>query len=510
MRLGTLLSSVFTGWRVTFQLKINYSIDIEYRMSSDDTFTGAVAPYNWSNGDNWNNYIVPNDSSASVLFNFFAAPSSVIVDGNFTVRSILFQSDLPHSTFTIGGTGTLTLDGNMATIGNLMNSGTTVIMNCNIAFARDTEINISNGTLVINGNIDCAGYSLTVVGGGTLILAGDLSGTAISFLNCAGTGLVTLGGNSTATGTITVGTGGLTISSVDRESDMTIANAIVNNITGVSSALVVDATDRNVTLTGQLSGTATQVLDVTGDSTLTVSGDGVDLGSISVSGATFIANSNFSTATVTVSAGGTLGGVGSIGTGSILNATLAVGGSPGLLTFSSLILGDESVLLWELAANGTDGRGSVWDAVDVSQSLTIADGAKLHVSLIDDANLAAAFWNTTHNWDAVVAGNITGAFSSANISLRINGLLRSTAPLNGTSRGVFTASAINDSTMRILWSPSALVIPEATSSKQTMALEYMMKSASVRSHMQRPLTSTSDRVIDGFLLFYPMWIARRP
>lgn len=132
-----------------------------------------------------------------------------------------------------------------------------------------------------------------------------------------------------------------------------------------------------------------------------------------------------------------LSGIGTVGGDTTIESggTLAVGQSPGLLTFSNdLTQTTGSIFEWELDSKvssksggalpgegtptaGTGVRGTDFDAADVDGDITIASGAVFKIMLTDLFDRATdTFWNTRQVWSVFdVAGTKTGVFDTFEI-----------------------------------------------------------------------------------------------
>lgn len=130
-----------------------------------------------------------------------------------------------------------------------------------------------------------------------------------------------------------------------------------------------------------------------------------------------------------------LSGIGTVGGDTTIESggTLAVGQSPGLLTFSNdLTQTTGSIFEWELdskvatksggiaegSGSAGDGvRGTDFDAADVDGDITIASGAVFKIMLTDlFERTTDAFWDTRQVWSVFdVAGTKTGVFDTFEI-----------------------------------------------------------------------------------------------
>ena len=162
---------------------------------------------------------------------------------------------------------------------------------------------------------------------------------------------------------------------------------------------------------------------------------------------TFLSNSS----SVTVAAGATLGGSGSISGPVTLAGTLSPGAesSFGLLTLGSLGLNGTATTL--LGIGGT-GRGATYDAIDVSQSAGLSYGGDLSLSFSD------VFADNTSFGLFGINGTPSGSYASVTASGSYGALTFS------NSGGVWTAAATNGQTLTFTEATGSLVIvPEPAS-----------------------------------------------
>jgi hypothetical protein len=130
---------------------------------------------------------------------------------------------------------------------------------------------------------------------------------------------------------------------------------------------------------------------------------------------------------VTVASGATLGGSGTIGGQIIVSSggTLAPDNSPGLMTATNGVsLATGSTFQWELIGNTVDGRGTNYDAVNVTGG-TLSIGSGVTSSLVFNATGSSvswsnSFWDTDRSWLVFDNTNSPSIFDSevfATISL---------------------------------------------------------------------------------------------
>ena len=154
---------------------------------------------------------------------------------------------------------------------------------------------------------------------------------------------------------------------------------------------------------------------------------------------------------MTVAAGATLGGSGSISGPVSMAGSVSPGASGGFgtLSFSSLSLTGSSSTL--LGIGGT-GRGATYDAIDVSQSAGLSYGGDLSLSFSD------VFGDGTSFGLFGFTGSPSGSYASVTASGSYGALTFS------NSGGVWTAAATNGQTFTFTEATGSLVIvPEPAS-----------------------------------------------
>lgn len=140
-------------------------------------------------------------------------------------------------------------------------------------------------------------------------------------------------------------------------------------------------------------------------------------GATSVTGGKLIigATGSLGNTTTTIGTSGTLAGGGSIGGATTIEGIHSPGFSPGTQTFTNnLSYASTSTLNWELNDNTTAGRGTAYDAVNVSGgSFSLASGATIDLSFIGTVDFLDAFWGLDQEWMVVdLSGSATAADSN--------------------------------------------------------------------------------------------------
>ncbi|WP_377297883.1 autotransporter domain-containing protein [Rhizobium sp. SGZ-381] len=339
--------------------------------------------------------------------------------------------------FEKAGSGTLTISGTNTYTGGTTISGGTLAVTTTSLFG-----NVANyGTLLFDQATD-----------GTF--AGDISGTGNLVKD--GTGVVTLTGNLTYSGTTTVlagkligntstlggsvinegrlefdqafdgtyssvisgsgsvlksGTGDLTLTSANTYTGGTTISAgvLAGNADSFGTGAIVDDAALVVkgagTFSNAVSGTGT--FEKAGSGKLIVTGANTYTGSTLVSGGTLSINGSLTSA-VTVGNGATLGGSGSTGGISLLSgATLAPGNSIGTLTVN----GNASFANGSTYAVEVDSLGAS-DRLAASGAVTIGNGVTLAVTPENGTDTGATYALNTQYTIITAAGGVAGLFDS--------------------------------------------------------------------------------------------------
>jgi autotransporter-associated beta strand protein len=284
----------------------------------------------------------------------------------------------------ISGNGVLDLNGATTTIGSL-------------AGTAGAQVSLGSATLTAGGNNTSTEFAGAITGSGGLVKTGG--GT----LTLSGDSLYT-GATTVAAGTLEIGAGG---ASGSLDSDM--AN---------SGTLRFRRGDRYV-FGNAISGAGT--VEQRGPGTLVFDTDQLYSGPTVVSGGTLLVNGALpNSSSVTVQAGATLGGTGSIGGPVTIagtpgtGAVLAPGASIGTLTIgtpatpATTVLGADSTLQIETGPSGAD-RLVVYGDLDLTSA-----GNTLHV-----AGLGAPFSGTVVE---VMGGSLTGSFETVTWSGLLTGV----------------------------------------------------------------------------------------
>lgn len=249
-----------------------------------------------------------------------------------------------------------------------------------IAFGLAGNNTYKLGGLFGNKAIALGGNSLNIsTANGSTFYDGDLTGAGS--LIKSGTDTLTLRGNNTFTGSVTISAGTLQISDDGPSGGGSIASSsgITNN-----GLLAYNLTVNNRTYANVIGGTGSVSKLGTG-TVLTLSGDNSYTGATTVSAGTLLVNGNQSAATgaVTVSSGALLGGNGTLGGATTLNnATIGTSGdtlalSSNLTTNGASTLASGATVNVAGTTNVATGTFTVNGTLGGSGSLTVASGATL-------------------------------------------------------------------------------------------------------------------------------------
>jgi len=290
------------------------------RMTANTTLTGSAITMSGLLGQDLNNsYVMSLDTSAT--------------NGPIDLTLTIGQAGRYYgvNAFTVNsGTGMLSMIGNPASwsvntttlTGKLniasslspsaANSGSTTALNLNATAASSVSGNMTFGANTTN--------TWSVSSGVTMAVSGILSGSGASFVK-NGSGLLTLSGSNTYTGTTTISGGTLSVGNGGTSG--ALAGNVVNN-----AALIFNRSN-DLIYAGAVSGSGG--LEKLGAGKLTLTGSSGYTGATTVTAGVLAVNGQISSA-VTVATGAMVGGSGMI-SGALSGAgTVSPGNSPGILT----------------------------------------------------------------------------------------------------------------------------------------------------------------------------------
>jgi fibronectin-binding autotransporter adhesin len=397
--------------------------------------------------------------------------------GDLTIGAVIDNGN-GASTLTKAGTGTLILTNANTYTGQTYVNGGVLSISANDQLSTAT-LNLNGGTLRVTsgfstsrgtslggsgGTFDIAdGETLTLTGAisgnsGSLILNNSGSGTGVLEVNAGNTfgggvviesGVLRLGNNGNLNGsginTLTFGAGSTATLQINGGKNVAVAglvssstNAVVEN--GASGAAVLRVHNGwDNTYAGVLRDGAAGTLGLIkgGRGTLTLTGTNTYTGATEVHSGKLLVNGSLGGTSVSVSDGAVLGGNGSIAGATTIRSggRLAPGNSPGLLTEGSdLTLETGSIFEFELLADSTSGRGTIFDGVDVGGTLTIETGVTSQLvfnSTGSTVDFASAFWDSDQSWlvfssaevslSSPIFGSITTTMDSLGASFAVTG-----------------------------------------------------------------------------------------
>nr|WP_245502200.1 autotransporter-associated beta strand repeat-containing protein [Bradyrhizobium betae] len=281
--------------------------------------------------------------------------------------------------------------------------------------------NASDVNIAVNGNVSAS--SIGVVGrtagtGNVHVSVGSgvtVTGTGGAGLTLDGFGVNTVANDGTIAGAYGVATFGGT-TTITNSGNIT-GSSVAVNLTGADNVFVMNGP--NATMTGAAVGSGTDtfrfagtgsnsfdvsqiaagwtLLDKTGSSIWSLTGTSTYAGPVTVNGGTLAVNGDLSSASsLTVNAGGTLGGNGILGSVAINGGTLAPGNSIGTLTMASLTMTAASTYLVEVSPASAD-------RVDVTGSATLG-GATVR-AVFAPGSYVAKQYTILH------AGSLIGTFA---------------------------------------------------------------------------------------------------
>jgi fibronectin-binding autotransporter adhesin len=314
-------------------------------------------------------------------------------------------------------------------------NGTLTLTNSN-SYTGATNINA--GTLQLDGSTHASstvniGTSGTLTGSGTVNGNATLTGSGIinkSSGTIAGTLGVTGGnwnGAGTVTGLVTSSSGIFTIGSganLTANGDLNVTGGTL--AAGSSSSTITGSLNytsaSNSSFGGVIAGSGKTVTVNNAAATLTLGGTNSYTGNTDVTAGKLIVNGNISTSLLTtVALGATLGGTGTLGK-TIINGTLAVGNSPGTMTFTDT-LGLSGTDIVEI--DGTSGAG-VPNGHDFVNLTGIEAAGVLTYGGTMTLDIGVLFGIGTHTWNLFDMASETGTFTTISLTDQYSGSLLDT------------------------------------------------------------------------------------
>ena len=376
---------------------------------------------------------------------FNISGSGVFTNGTLSAGSYALQGGTVAGVLGSGGITVTTGTTALGSAGRL-NSGSSVAINSGQLTVAGNEsvaafsgsggtLSVSSGTFTTTFNTASNNYGGTITGAGGFAKAG--SGTLSLSGDASGIGAI-----SVSAGRLQIGTGSTT---------GTIGN---DNVSLSSGANLAFNRSDNITYNGQISG-AGGTLTKLGNATLTISNTQTYTGATTVSAGTLaFMGTNTSTAT-TVQSGGTLSGSGSLGAVTIANGgTLNPGASPGTLSVGSLTWEGGGNYNWQVYdAAGAAGTG--YDTISGdSLNITATEGTRFNINLWSlsgispDANGSAINFTNTNSY-AWTLGSFTNGITNfaANLFSINTAATNGTAGFANTFTGVFSLYTTNSTNL---------------------------------------------------------------
>ena len=282
--------------------------------------------------------------------------------------------------------------------------------------AQPATLNVLGGTLIVTGGARTGGTTASGSGPSTINVSGgaafNLGSSTLTLSNAAGTTTtVNLGTGGTATpallttGGIANGGGSSTLNF--NNGTLQAAASTTTFLTGQTAAnilaggLTVDTQAFNVSvgqslLTGTTAGTNDGGLTKVGTGTLTLTGSSTYTGGTTISAGTVRANATAATGTntVTINAGGSLGGNGSTGVVTVANGgTIAAGpdaATTGTLTTAQQFWNAGGAYLAKVNPTGTATTNDELVLTGLTVSATIASPFAVVAASLNTSNTAAA------------------------------------------------------------------------------------------------------------------------
>jgi len=305
---------------------------------------------------------------------------------------------------------------------------------------QNVDVSALSGILTLNGEIS-GGRSLWTVGvqgtntviiGGNNTFSGNVRVNAGSLIVTRDNALGTVGGTTEVSPGATLGfQGGLTYNSAEvikLHGNGVSGMGSIQNISGsnlffgpidLQTSVTLGATAGSLDLGGTISGASFNVTKV-GAGRIIISGLGNNFAATTVSVGTLQVESTLGSGTVTVNAGATIAGNGTIVGAVLLSGQMSPAASPGTLTTGSETWNPGASYLWEINAadSGIAGDSIGWDLAEITGSLNITatTGSKftIKVASLDSSTAApgeADDFDNTADYSfpiATTTGGITG------------------------------------------------------------------------------------------------------
>lgn len=264
------------------------------------------------------------------------------------------------------GSEPLTLSGTGATFGAALFINGNSSWGGNITLNADSTMRVHGvtDTLILNGDI--SGSGLTKIGAGSLTLVGSNTYATTDI----DVGTLIAGATNTLPSTTFLATAPGTIFNLNGYNQTVGSIEGAGNISLGSAILTTGGSNDSSTYSGIISGTGG--LSKMGTGALTLPSNNTYTGDTSINGGTLIVNGSQPGSNVTMVAGSTLKGTGTVGTINSTGGVIAPGLSPGKLNSGATTLNASTNLNVEL--NGTT-LGSSYDQLNASGIVTLGNSS---------------------------------------------------------------------------------------------------------------------------------------
>lgn len=347
--------------------------------------------------------------AASHLYFYIAAGQELTLNSGFTFTS-------GPSLLLVSTGGTVTFNGDITGIAKLwVTSNSTAVVGTTTS---PPGFDIADGTLrfATDGSytsaLEIEGTATIDTGAHNVTITGAVTDDGTNALVKAGSGTLTLRGANTASGTMRIDAGTLSVATDDNLSVGTLTlnggNLAVTGATTIDNAIVLAsnatiANAANVILPGAISGTG--MLTKSGAGTLTLTGTNTYTGGTTISGGRLVVNGSIGAITLN---GGTLGGSGSIGNLTANSgSTVAPGNSIGTVT----VIGNTSLGSGTTYAVEVDNAGNS-DLIAATGTVTIDSGATVTVSAENGTDTGSTYAPSTTYTILTADTGVTGTFGS--------------------------------------------------------------------------------------------------
>jgi autotransporter-associated beta strand protein len=411
-------ANIFTG---TFSVNTNGSSLLLVYTAPEigDEFEWGAGSGNWNTSGNWTNNSVPPATGAKIYYSGAGGLSTNDVATEITGLTFL------------SGAGAYTVSGDALTIGlfGIANDSTAVqTVDLDVVLGGNQIFEAASGDLVIGGAVNNDGNLLTVDGAENVSLNGVVSGSG--GVTKIGNGTLTLGGNSTFSGTLAAEVGTVLISGTQATTTLNVDGGTL--LLGANDVLANGAT-------------------------LTLSSGTVNLGGFSDTVATYNQSAGvFTNGTLTAStyglSGGTVGGTLSGGTANVTGAVSLSGAINSTLNVNSG--GTLTLAANDRIGNGSAVTVSAGTLATVTFSDTIGSLVLTNSGTVSGTGVLTA---TTYN---LGGGTVSGALGAG--TANVTGEVSLTGTMDSTTLNVNTGGTLTLGSANRIGGSTAVVIGGGT------------------------------------------------